>query len=86
MNQNLISNSLNLITGHISPNLGLCQNLRYFDASYNNLIGSIPSSIGGLKQLQMFDFSKNQLTGKPCEGQTNLSNYTILIHNQVENI
>ena len=64
MEQNIISNSLNLLTGIIPPNLGYCQNLTYLDVGLNNLIGDIPSSIGDLKQLQTLYLNANQLTGK----------------------
>ena len=69
MKQNTISNSLNLLTGIIPPNLGYCQNLTYLDVSFNNLIGDIPSSIGDLKQLQILYLYANQLTGKLSQTQ-----------------
>ena len=63
MKQNIISNSLNLLTWIIPPNLWYCQNLTYLDVSFNNLIGDIPSTVGDLKQLQILHLNANQLTG-----------------------
>ena len=84
MRQNRISNSLNMLTRIILPNLGYCQNLTYIDVSSNNLIGDIPSSIGDLKQLQTLYIGGNQLIGKLSQNQ--LLNQASFIHTQVANI
>ena len=75
MKRNRISNSLNLLTGIIPPNLGYWQNLTYLDVSFNNLIGDIPSSIGDLKQLQILYLTANQLTGKLSQNPTVKSSF-----------
>lgn len=72
MKQSLIWSLFNLVAGDIPPNIGYCQNLTYFDVSFNNLHGSIPSSIGDLKELQTLYFYENQLTGKLCDNQTQI--------------
>nr|XP_029149758.1 receptor-like protein EIX2 [Arachis hypogaea] len=57
--------STSQISGHLTNQLGMFQNLEMLDLSSNNIIGEIPQSFTKLSSLRFVRFSTNQLTGNP---------------------
>ncbi|QHO05121.1 uncharacterized protein DS421_13g445950 [Arachis hypogaea] len=57
--------STSQISGHLTNQLGMFQNLEMLDLSNNKIIGELPQSFAKLSSLRFVDFSKNQLVGNP---------------------
>ncbi|XP_057718510.1 receptor-like protein EIX2 isoform X1 [Arachis stenosperma] len=57
--------STSQISGHLTNQLGMFQNLEKLDLSSNKIIGEIPQSFAKLSSLRFVEFSTNQLTGNP---------------------
>ncbi|XP_057718085.1 receptor-like protein EIX2 [Arachis stenosperma] len=62
---NTLVASTSQISGHLTNQLGMFQNLEKLDLSGNKIIGEIPQSFAKLSSLRFVDFSKNHLTGNP---------------------
>ncbi|XLR28936.1 hypothetical protein S83_056836 [Arachis hypogaea] len=57
--------STSQISGHLTNQLGMFQNLEMLDLSSNKIIGEIPQEFAKLSSLRFVEFSTNQLTGNP---------------------
>ncbi|XP_057720406.1 receptor-like protein EIX2 [Arachis stenosperma] len=57
--------STSQISGHLTNQLEMFQNLEMLDLSSNNIIGELPQSFTKLSSLRFVDFSENHLTGNP---------------------
>ncbi|KAL3733277.1 hypothetical protein ACJRO7_022753 [Eucalyptus globulus] len=72
--------SINILSGHILPQIGLLSNLTYLDLSINRFMGKIPPEISHLTRLTVLHLVSNELNGSiPQEiGQLHLLNEVAL--------
>ncbi|XP_030456535.1 MDIS1-interacting receptor like kinase 2-like [Syzygium oleosum] len=78
--------SVNSLSGHIPPQIGLLSNLTYLDLSINRFSGKIPLEISRLTKLEVLHLVSNELNGSiPQEiGQLHLLNEVALYSNQLD--
>ncbi|KAL4372396.1 hypothetical protein S245_021950 [Arachis hypogaea] len=62
---NTLVASTSQISGHLTNQLEMFQNLEMLDLSSNKIIGELPQSFTKLSSLRFVDFSENHLTGNP---------------------
>ncbi|KAL3733265.1 hypothetical protein ACJRO7_022742 [Eucalyptus globulus] len=77
--------SINSLSSHIPPQIGLLSNLTYLDLSINQFLGKIPSEISHLTKLIVLHLVSNELNGSiPQEiGQLQLLNEVALDSNKL---
>ncbi|KAF7839012.1 leucine-rich repeat protein 1-like [Senna tora] len=66
------------LSGHLVPELGKLERLRFLELYMNNLLGPIPKELGELKNLVSLDLYHNNLTGGIPPTLSNLSNLKFL--------
>ncbi|KAF2284261.1 hypothetical protein GH714_020111 [Hevea brasiliensis] len=51
------------LTGCLQSDIGLLNQVKVFDVSFNNLVGSLPDSMGEMKRLEQLNVAHNKLYG-----------------------
>lgn len=55
------------LTGCLKSDIGLLNQVKVFDVSFNNLVGSLPDSMGEMKSLEQLNVAHNNLSGEVPE-------------------